>query len=464
MALAGGCAVGPEYHAPDTTMPSHWETPPATQASVTVEEPVQSERWWTTFRDPTLDSLVERAVNTNLDLEAATERLRQARASVGLARSGLFPTANLNGSYTHSGSGMGPDQDLWQAGLDAAWELDVFGGLRRSVESAKASYEASIQDRRDVLVTLLGEVATDYILLRGYQQEVAIAHENLDLQTRNAAITRQKKTLGNGTELDIAQAEAQVASTTASLETLEANEQQAVYALSILLGLPPAALETELSTPGNIPNPPPVVPVGLPAELLMRRPDIRRAERQLAAATAQIGVATADLYPQFSLTGNLNVSGSKISALGNWADRSWSIGPSATWLIFDANGVRSNIEIQNALAAQAFTTYKQTVLTAMQEVENALVAYAREQRRRAALTDAVNANQLAVAAATSRYRQGGLTDFLSVLVAEGSLYGSQDALVQSNRDVATDAVALYKALGGGWEIGEPPATRPVNQQ
>jgi multidrug efflux system outer membrane protein len=461
IAIACGCEVGPDYHAPNPPMQAQWEPPPTTQGSTTVSEPIQIERWWKTFNDPTLDNLIQRAVATNLDLEAATERVRQARATIGIARSALFPSASVNGSYSRNGSGSGPDQDLFQSGLDAVWEADVFGGVRRGVEGAKAGYEASIEDRRNVLVTLLGEVAADYILLRGFQQEIIIAHQNLDVEQRSANVARQKKLLGTATDLDIAQADSSVASTEATIETLEANRQQTVYALSVLLGLAPTALEDELAAAGDIPNPPPVVAVGLPSELLRRRPDIRRAERQLAAATAQIGVATADLYPKFSLSGNLNFSGSQISALTNWSDRSWSVGPSATWLIFDADGVRSNIEVQNALQAQALTTYKQTVLTALQEVQSAMVAYAREQRRRGALINAVAANQRSVELATNRFNNGA-TDFLSVQVAEGSLFSSQDALVQSNRDVATDAVAIYKALGGGWEIEvESPATQPV---
>ena len=313
--VLAGCTVGPDYRPPAQPMPAQWEAPPTTQASVTVQEPLQVEQWWTTFHDPVLDSLVRRAVASNLDLEAASERVRQARATVGVARAGLFPAANANGSYSRSGSGRGSDQDSWQAGVDAAWEMDIFGGIRRSVEAARAGYQASIEDRRDVLRTVLSEVATDYILLRGYQQEIIIAHENLDVQTRNLGATREKKTLGTGTDLDIAQAEVQVASTTASIESQEANEQLTLYALGILLGLPPTSLEAELAEPKNIPEPPAIVPVGLPAELLRRRPDIRRAERQLAAATAAIGVATADLYPRFTLSGNLNLQGNNLSAL-----------------------------------------------------------------------------------------------------------------------------------------------------
>ena len=434
-------------------MPQSWTTLPTTRESVTVEQPIEIDHWWTVFRDPTLDSLIRRAVASNLTVEAATERVYQARATVGFTRGGLFPSASFNGSYARQGSGTSHDSDLWQSGFDAAWEVDVFGGIRRGVEAAKANLQASIEDRRDILVTLLGEVATDYIFLRDFQQEVEIARQNLNIQIRSAAVTRAKKRLGTDTDLDIAQADALVAGTEADIQTLEVNEQQTIYALSVLLGEPPTALDGELSVVGPIPEPPSVIAIGLPAELLNRRPDIRRAERQLAAATAQIGAATANWYPTFSLTGNLSIQSSNFAGLGSWPNHLWSVGPNMTWLIFDGGQVSSNVAIQNALQAQAFTTYKQTVLTALQDVENSLVAYAREQRRRDALSREVNANERAVALSTRRYNQG-LTDFLSVLVAESSLFSSQVALVQSNRNIGADAVALYKALGGGWSIAE----------
>jgi NodT family efflux transporter outer membrane factor (OMF) lipoprotein len=232
-----------------------------------------------------------------------------------------------------------------------------------------------------------------------------------------------------------------------------------VYALSVLLGLPPAALDNELEPWDKIPEPPRVVTVGIPADLLRRRPDIRRAERQLAAATAQVGVATADLYPKFSLTGAFGFQGNRVQSLPTLNDRFWSLGPSFTVPLFDAGRIASNIEVQTALQAQALTAYKKAVLAALQEVETALVGFAREQERSAALTDAVAANQRAVELATFRYNHG-VTDFLSVLDAERSLFVSQDALVQSNRTVGTDAIALYKALGGGWEIGEEASVTP----
>jgi NodT family efflux transporter outer membrane factor (OMF) lipoprotein len=281
------------------------------------------------------------------------------------------------------------------------------------------------------------------------------------VQSRNARLTRDKKALGTGTNLDIAQADSQVATTTADLATLEASVRQSIYAISVLLGLPPTELSDELTPVKEVPAPPSEVPVGLPSDLLRRRPDIRRSERQLAAATAGIGVAVADLFPKFSLTGNLNLQASRVDML-DWKHSLWSFGPNVSWDIFSAGAVQANIDLQNASQQQALTTYHKTVLTALQEVQNVLVAYAQEQHRRVALADAVAFNQRAVEIATERYQQGGLTDFLSVLDAERALFASQDALVQSNTAVGTDAVALYKALGGGWQIDEDAATtQPV---
>ena len=319
---------------------------------------------------------MRRAIVSNFDLQAATQRVRQARASLGLATAGVWPTVNTSGSNVLSGAGNSRSQNLWHAGLDAAWELDVFGGVRRSVEEANANLQAAVEDRRDVLLTLLGEVATDYMLLRGQQQEIVIAGQNLDAQARNARLTREKKRLGTGTELDIVQADALLASTTAALANFQAAEQQIIHALSVLLGSEPTALDEELQSAATIPGPPPVLAVGVPSDLLRRRPDIRRAERQLAAATAGIGVATADLFPKFSLTGDIGVQGSQLRALGNWNNSIWAFGPSVTWPVFDAGKIRSNIEVQNAIQEQALTAYRKTVLVALQEVQDVLVAFA----------------------------------------------------------------------------------------
>ena len=450
------CTVGPDYRAPDQAMPEHWTSPTNTGTSVAVEQPpVSIERWWQEFKDPVLDSLVRRALESNLDLEAAAARVRQARATMGVVGAGLYPNVNASSSYSVDGVVRGGSTELWRTGLDATWELDIFGGIRRSVEASSANLQATLEDRRDVQVTLLGELATDYFQYRGLQQELSIAESNLEAQQRNVTLTQSKKKLGTGTELDVSQAQVQVAGTQAQMASLESARQQALYAISVLLGRQPTALDTELQDKSPIPAPPSVLPVGVPSELLRRRPDIRRAERQLAAATAQIGVATADLYPHFSLSAGLGVQGPTFASMGNVNDGTWSLGPGISWPLFAAGRIRSNIEVQNALQSQAMTTFRKTVIVALQEVQNALVAFAKEQERRVALTTAVEGSQRSVAYATRRYQQG-LTDFLSVLDAQRSLFASQVALVQSDRAVGTDAVALYKALGGGWEITDEP--------
>jgi NodT family efflux transporter outer membrane factor (OMF) lipoprotein len=453
-----GCMVGPDYHAPHPSMPARWDSPPTTQASKIVQQPTDLDRWWTTFDDPELNSLVHRLLESNLSLEAAAERIHAARASLGIATGGLLPTVNADGSYTRAGGGRLNWSSSWQAGLNTAWEIDVFGGLRRGVESANASLDAAVEDRRNVLVTVLAELATDYIQLRAQQQQVAIAQENLDVETKNAQLTRDKQKLGTGTELDVAQADAEVATTSADLATLQASAQQTIYAISVLLALPPTALDEELTPVAKVPDPPAEVPVGLPSDLLRRRPDIREAERQLEAATANIGIAVSALFPQFTLTGNVGLQARRIDLLSNWDNSFWSFGPGVTWSILDANRIRSNIDLQNAAQEQAVTAYRQTVLTALLQVQNVLVSYGAEQHRRAALSLAVELNKRAVKLATRRYKEGGLTDFLSVLDAERTLFASQNSLVQSNSNIGTDAVALYQALGGGWEIAQNSAT------
>lgn len=483
--LAAGCMVGPDFKPPQRAVPPAYlnpSAPPTTQTSMTSQQPAEVALWWKTFNDPVLDSLVARAMESNLDLRQATSRLRQARAARGVVASALWPDVNANGAYSHSGTGggglktvttpgggvstrrTGTSSDLYQAGFDAAWEIDVFGGVRRSVEASDATIEAAVEDRRDVLVTLVAEVAVDYIDLRGFQRQIAIAIENLAAQRHTADLTRRRFNAGFISRLDAANADAQVASTESDIPALESAARQTVYSLSLLLGREPAALLAELSQERPIPITPPEVPIGLPSDLLRRRPDIRRAEAQVHAATAQIGVATADLFPKFSLTGSFNLESSKLKSLGNWTSSFWSMGPSVTWPLFTAGRIQSNIEVQNAFQEQALITYDQTVLGALRDVESALIAYSKEQQRRLALIDAVAANRDAFNLSTRLYTLGQ-TDFLNVLTAERSLFASETALTLSDTTIATDLAALYKALGGGWEIGPPPrevapATRP----
>ncbi len=362
-------------------------------------------------------------------------------------------------------AGIGPDnlqQDLYQAGLDAVWELDLFGGIRRSVESAGANVQAAIENIRDVYVSLVAEVALNYIQLRGFQQEIVIAQNNLKAQQHTADITRRLLEVGFDSALDVAQAESNVAMTESQIPVFETFAQQSIYALSVLLAQPPEALLGKLSPAGSLPRVPAKIPAGLPSELLRRRPDIRESEAQLHAATAQIGVAVAQLFPSFSLTGTVNWHSNLLRTWWTDAGRSFSFGPSVNWPVFQGGAIIANVRLQEALRDQAFITYQKTVLAAFQDVENALIAFNKEQEHRKSLTDAVNANRKAVDLSLQLYTEGQIA-FLNVLEAQLSLYTSENALVQSETNIASDIIALYKALGGGWDTLAVSKPAPAEQ-
>jgi len=455
-ALAGiiitGCAVGPDYHAPQTKVPAAWAgviNASNNTISIATTNTAQLARWWQSFQDSMLTSLVQEGLRTNLDVQLAEASLRQARASRGIIAGGLWPGLTATAGYSRIGAG-GPSQNFFQTGLDALWEVDIFGGIRRNIESADASIQAAKENIRDVQVTLVSEIALNYIQLRSYQEQIAIAQENLKAQEHTASLTRQRVTAGFASALDTANAEAQVATTASAIPVLETSLRQNIYALSVLLACPPADLLLELSKPGPVPLTPPEVPIGLPSNLLRRRPDVRAAEAQLHAATAQIGVATADFFPKFSLTGSLNYQSDLMQTLFSGGSRSWSVGPQVSWPIFQGGSIAANVRLQKALRDQAYLTYQKTVLTALQDVENALVAFAYEWDHRKVLGEADTQNRRALDLSMKLYTQG-TADFLSVLVAERSLYASQSALAQSKQAISIDLVALYKALGGGWE-------------
>ena len=465
--LFSGCAVGPNYRSPQTKAPAQWNESLAGGETNSV---ITTTQWWTNFNDSELDSLVGRAVRSNLDLRIAQARVREARAQYGIASADLWPTVNGSSSYARQRQSANQpllgslpsdlkkdipfENSVYQAGFDASWEIDVFGGKRRGVEASKAHLSASEFGRRDVLVTLLGEVARNYVDLRGHQGRLAIARENIRAQERTLAITRDRFAKGLASDLDVQQASTVLATTRAEVPTRESSIQTSMHRIEVLLGQQPGSLQDELTQASPIPAQPPLVPIGLPSELLQRRPDIQRAERDLAAATANIGVAKADLFPKFFLTGSGGFQSISASDWFNPGSKFWSIGPTMQWRIFDAGHVRSNIKVQNARQEQALATYERTVLTAFEDVENGLVLYAKEQVRRRSLQDAVVSSQKSLDTANKLYANG-LTDFLRVLDAERSLYQSQDALVQSDRTISANLISLYKSLGGGWEDLEP---------
>jgi outer membrane protein, multidrug efflux system len=388
--------------------------------------------------------------------------VREARAQRGIAEADYYPQVDATGSATRqrasqnafgTGSGVpvsGGTSNLFQAGFDASWELDVFGGVRRSVEAANADVQAAVEDRRNTLVTLLAEVARNYVELRGLQRQIAITNENINSQQQTVELTQTRFQAGIANDLDVARAQAQVANTRAVLPTLLNQRDAAIHRLGVLVAQPPGALRAELEIDKPMPPIPAAIPVGLPSDLLRRRPDVRRAERELAASTARIGVATSDLFPKFSLTGSLGLQSRKAGDLGDSDSRYWSIGPSVRWPIFDAGRIRANIRVQNAVQEQAAANYERTVLTSLEEVENSLSSYYKEQDRRGQLAQSVSASQRAVDLANQLYTRG-LIDFLSVLESQRTLYAAQDQLSQSDRAVAANLVGLYKALGGGWD-------------
>lgn len=458
MAALAGCAVGPNYERPETTAPAQWTSH---MAGGETNTPADLAAWWNNFGDTNLDSIMVTAVRSNLTLRIAEARVREARAEKAVVAGGLWPSLGGSGAYSRNrfganafpplgGFGVPLDYNLYNADFDAAWELDVFGGARREVEAANARIGAAEFGTRDVLVSLLAEVARNYISARAYQQRLGIARDNIRAEQQVLDLTTNRFENGLGSDLDVQQARALLNATEAQVPLLQTGFDDSVYHMAVLLGQTPGALTDQMSIKEPIPLTPPLVPVGLPSDLLQRRPDIEQAERQLAAATAEIGVAKADLFPKFSLTG---MAGMQSVSANNWfeyASRYWSAGPTVQWQLFEAGSIVANVHVQNARQEQALNNYKQTVLTALEDTETALTAYAREQVRRESLARSVDADRQAFDLSTQLYKNG-LIDFLRVLDSETALYSGQDALVQSDQTVATDLVQLYKALGGGWE-------------
>ena len=459
-----GCTVGPDY-----------QTPPARVTAAFVQgtsphfAPAPPEiEWWQNFHDPLLDRLITQAVAGNQDLRMATARLREARALRRATALDQFPTLQGSGGYNRSVRSADAmpgvprnrrELDLYDAGFDAFWELDLWGRVRRTVEAADAEAAAVEARRREVAVILLAEVARNYCELRGLQQQLAVTRENAQLQRESLEILEAKLRAGRGTELDVARARAQYEATLSQIPTLEASVQRTVHRLSALTGQQPVALESELFVSGPIPVPPPWVNIGNPADLLRRRPDIQAAERTLAAATARIGVAIADLFPRVTFLGSLGWQAGELSGLASAASDTYSLGPRITWAALDLSRVRARLEAARARAEAQLAFYEKTVLEALEETEGALVELGRARARREHLRAATDSARQAAQLAEQRY-QAGVTEYLSVLDAQRTQLTLQDQLAQAETRLATAYVALYKALGGGWEWEALPSDFP----
>jgi NodT family efflux transporter outer membrane factor (OMF) lipoprotein len=460
-----GCTVGPDYVPPNTAAPAAWHT--QLDGGLACEEinPQALASWWAALDDPVLTHLMERAVAGNLDLKNAWARIREARARRGVARGVLFPTLDATGSATasHTDTDAGADtsREVYAASFDAGWELDVFGGVRRSVEVVEADLQASQEDLRDVLVSLLAEAALNYVEVRTFQARLAAAEASLEAQGETYQLTLWRCQAGLDDELAVQQARYNLENTRSQIPALRTGLEGAMNRIAMLLGEQPGKVHGDLEEPEPIPVPPSKVAVGVPADVVRRRPDVRRAERELAAQTARVGVATADLYPKLTLNGSVGLE--TLNGPSSSSTRTVSGGPRISWAIFNA-AVRPGIEVQSALQEQALIQYEAAVLSSLEEVENALVAYAQEQQRRENLQEATQAAQAAVELARQKY-QAGLTDFSNVLDAERSVLSFQDQLTQSSGTVTSNVIRLYKALGGGWTSMAlaPPAPEAVKQ-
>ena len=454
-----GCEVGPDYRVPKTALPTHFtEEPPRVPAQA--GRPQQD--WWQALHDPVLDELIADGLQGSPDLAAARARIIEARAERGAVAGERLPEVSTEGAYARQhgsadvplgtppgGLGLDTTSNLWLAGFDASWELDLFGGTRRAVESADAALAASVADRDDAELMLTAEVARDYVELRTEQRRLAVAREILAVRQDQLALVNARFHSGLASALDAARAHADLADSEAEIPHLEATESGALYRLGELIGQPPENLTPLLSPPRPIPTVEADVPVGLPSDLLRRRPDLRAAERRIAAANARIGMREADLYPHFSLTGVAGYESLYANNFLTGPSRYYAVGPSISWLVFDAGRIRDEALAERARTDIAAAEYRKTVFQALGEVETALVTYGRSRIERAALEREVASAREAVALSRRLYASG-LDNFLSVLDAERTLHGSEMALAGADQGSADAYVALVKALGGGW--------------
>ncbi len=472
--MISGCTVGPDFHRPASPYnPISWFVgrPPGQAASQPVPEPVDVE-WWESFRDPELDSLEQRAAAQNLDVLTATVRVAEARANAGITAAAFFPTVSgnagaydfkasnnglaLGGGSSSSGSGGAPASSevnpisLYQYGFDASWTLDLWGKVRREVEAGNADIEVSEVDRRGTLIQTIAEVARDYVQLRNAQSLLQIDEDNVRTARNLLNLTMQRAAAGLTDELDVAQEQAQLTTTEATVPQAQQQVASYINALSLLLGEPPRALQSELETAEPVPPTPAVVPVGLPSELLRRRPDIVEAEGNLHVATANIGVAVANFFPSFDLLGLFDIQSTQTQDLFTLASRTYLLGGMVSVPIFQGGKLVDTLHLRREQQKEAVIAYDKAVLSAFSDVDNALTDYEKEQQRRTLLRQAVRANEHALDLAQQRYTQG-IATYIDVLNAQQAVLSTQSSYQNSTAAVSTDLVALYLALGGGWE-------------
>lgn len=454
----GACTVGPDFQSPDTDLPSQWQTD--VSASMAPDQAAIDGQWWEKLGDPQLIALVQRAQEKSFDAQSAFVNLEKSRALLQVARADRLPQVDMVGGYqsarsSHNGlvdpSGLGGQApyEKWSAAADASWEVDLWGRVRRIVEGAQAQLQLTQAQRDGVLLSVSAETASNYIRLRGVQTKIKVLISNLEIAERTSSLTQNRFDNGVTTNLDTANASAQVEAVRANLPQLKAEQERLINALSFLVGAAPRALGEELHSPRAIPNPAPDAPVGLPSDLARRRPDIRASEAELHKATAAIGVAEADFYPRVTIGASAGFEALTGGDLGDWGSRQWSVGPTFYLPIFQGGRLTAQLAIRKREQQVAAIDYQRTVMRAWHEVDDAMTAYAAEKERHESLNKEVLHNTTALRAAEERYRQGAI-DYLNVLSVQRALLASQNDLADSAVGAALERVKLYKALGGSW--------------
>jgi NodT family efflux transporter outer membrane factor (OMF) lipoprotein len=454
------CAVGPDYQTPGLAAPARWAEAEAPQ-----NRRPELAAWWRRFRDPLLTRLIEEAVDGNLDVASAKSRIREARALRDEAAASLLPEVNFSGSATRSrtaaqaGGIPAYTGNLFQAGFDASWDLDLFGGAARTVEARGYAVQAADEGLRSTLLTLVADVARYYVDARGYQARIALARRSAAAQFQTLSLTERQFAAGTSSGADVAKARALALNTEANIPALESSYRQAVHRLGVLLGAGPDAVLARMTAPHPIPAPRETVAAGIPADVIRSRPDVRQAERQLAQQTAAIGEAQAQLYPDVTLSGSIGTSALGLGDFGSAGAQTWSFGPSLSAPILDNGKRQAALTAQQAVRDQYYSAYKAAVLTAMESVENALVATTKQRIETDRQGRSMANYQEAARIARALYEHGS-TSFLDALDAERSLYNSQDGFIQNQVVLSEDYIALFKALGGGWS-GQIDASRPA---
>ncbi|MGE4312907.1 MAG: efflux transporter outer membrane subunit [Pseudobdellovibrionaceae bacterium] len=453
------CSVGPDYNAPDTT---RYEGQWLSESGATSTSAPAQVAWWEIFKDPLLSKYIEAAATHNKNVEESQANLLAARAARAQAGASFLPSIDASGQGVRGKSGGGLNgggtggniRNVYDAGFDASWEIDIFGGNRRTYEAADARTQGALASYQDVLLATLSEVARTYYEVRGLQKQIAITRDNTKLQKETYELIRARLEAGEASEFDLTRAQGEYQLTQSRLPNLEADMKSGIYTLSVLLGQPPESLLGEMQEVKPLPAPPDLVPVGLRSDILRRRPDIRMAERELAASVADIGAQQAELFPKFFLTGNAGSQASTFGDLFTASSGVWSLASLLQWSIFDGGAIRAGIDIQKAESRAAFARYEQSVLEALRDAESALTQYGQELETRQRLEESVRTRRKSVSLA-QELLDAGETDYLSVLDAERELTAGENELVLSETRSLTKLIALLTSLGGGWEKFPP---------